>query len=116
MSRNFELLQRVAKDDFFNLPDEPAPPPKKAAPAIPFRKEPPDAEITKLVQRLFTQAGKGSGPKVVSFSGIARDEIRFDPSAAGALTLLGHLGKSHFPENRQCLGAEIRNRLMRQRL
>jgi Mrp family chromosome partitioning ATPase len=74
MSRNFELLQRLAKDDFFNLPEEPAPPPKKAAPAIPFRKEPPDAEITKLVQRLFTQAGKGSGPKVVSFSGIARDD------------------------------------------
>src|ERR1700691_5252561 len=74
MSRNFELLQRVAKDDFFSLPEEPAPPPKKAAPAIPFKKEPPDAEITKLVQRLFTQAGKGSGPKVVSFSGIARDD------------------------------------------
>jgi protein-tyrosine kinase len=74
MSRNFELLQRVAKDQFFNLPEEPAPPPKKAAPAIPFKKEPPDAEITKLVQRLFSQAGKGSGPKIVSFSGIARDD------------------------------------------
>jgi receptor protein-tyrosine kinase len=75
MSKNFELLMRVSKDDFFNLPEEPAPPPKKpAAPAIPFKKEPPDAEIAKLVQRLFSQAGKGGGPKVVSFSGIARDD------------------------------------------
>jgi Mrp family chromosome partitioning ATPase len=74
MSKNFELLMRVAKDDFFNLPEEPAPAPKKASPAIPFKKEPPDEEITKLVQRLFSQAGKGGGPKVVSFSGIARDD------------------------------------------
>src|SRR5579862_3655113 len=74
MSRNFELLQRVARDQFFNLPEEPAPPPKKAAPAIAFKKEPPDEEITKLVQRLFSQGGKGNGPKVVSFSGIARDD------------------------------------------
>ena len=68
------MLQRVAKDQFFDLPEEPAPPAKKPAPAIPFRKEPPDEEITKLVQRLFSQAGKGGGPKVVSFSGIARDD------------------------------------------
>lgn len=75
MSKNFELLMRVAKDDFFNLPEEPLPPPKKAAaPAIPFKKEPPDAEITKLVQRLFSQTGNGRGPRAVSFSGIARDD------------------------------------------
>ena len=79
MSKNFELLLQVAKDDFFNLPAEPAsappsPPPQKAPAAIPVRKEPPDTEISKLVQRLFSQAGKGSGPKVVSFSGIARDD------------------------------------------
>ena len=74
MSKNFELLQRVAKDDFFNVPDEPAPLPQKAPGAIPFDKEPPDTEITKLVQRLFSQAGKGGGPKVVSFSGITRDD------------------------------------------
>ena len=41
MSKNFELLQRVAKDDFFNLPGEPAPPPQKAPAAIPLKKEPP---------------------------------------------------------------------------
>ena len=78
MSKNFELLLQVAKGDFFNLPAEPAtvPPPlaQKALAAIAGRKEPPDAEISKLVQRLFPQAGKGSGPKVVSFSGIARDD------------------------------------------
>jgi Mrp family chromosome partitioning ATPase len=74
MSKNFELLRRVAKDDFFNLPVELAPVLVKAPPAIPFKKEPPDAEITKLVQRLFSQTEKGSSPKVVSFSGIARDD------------------------------------------
>jgi Mrp family chromosome partitioning ATPase len=73
MSKNFELLQRVEKDDFFHLPAEPVPVPHTAPTAIPFKKSPPDTEITKLVQRLFSPAGKGSGPKVVSFSGIERD-------------------------------------------
>jgi Mrp family chromosome partitioning ATPase len=74
MSKNFELLHRVEKDDFFNLPGEPAPLPQKAHTAIPLKKEPPDVEIAKLVQRLFSQACKGVGPKVVSFSGITRDD------------------------------------------
>ena len=89
MSKNFELLQRVAKDEYFSVPEEPVPAPPKAAalisvqkePAdleipklVPLRKEPPDPEIAKLVQRLFLQAGKGSGPKVVAFSGIARED------------------------------------------
>ena len=89
MSKNFELLQRFAKDQYFSVPEEPVPaPPKspvlvsvKKEPAeleipklVPLRKEPPDPEIAKLVQRLFLQAGKGSGPKVVSFSGIARED------------------------------------------
>ncbi len=74
MSKNFELLQRVAKNEFFNVPDEPASPPVKGPTAVPFKKDPPDPEITKLVQRLFSQAGKGSGPKVVSFSGITRED------------------------------------------
>jgi Mrp family chromosome partitioning ATPase len=74
MSKNFELLQRVEKGDFFNLPVEPAPRPQKAHTAIPLKREPPDAEIAKLVQRLFLPAGKGEGRKVVSFSGIARDD------------------------------------------
>jgi Mrp family chromosome partitioning ATPase len=74
MSKNFELLQRVARDDSFSLPSEPVPLPQKTPTAFPFKKEPPNTEITKLVQRLFSQAGKGSGPKVVSFSGITRDD------------------------------------------
>jgi Mrp family chromosome partitioning ATPase len=74
MSKNFELLQRVTKEDFFKLSDVSVAAPQKAHPAIPFKKVPPDTEITKLVQRLFSQAGKSSGPKVVSFSGIARDD------------------------------------------
>lgn len=74
MSKNFELLQRVAKDDFFNLPQEPAPPPKNAFTSIPPKRVPPDTEITKLVQRLFSPGAKDSAPKVVSFSGIERDD------------------------------------------
>jgi len=74
MSKNFELLRRVEKDDFFNLPAEPPPLPQKANAAIPLKKAPPDNEIAKLVQRLFSPAGNGSGPKVVSFSGIGRDD------------------------------------------
>jgi Mrp family chromosome partitioning ATPase len=74
MSKNFELLQRVERGDFFNLPVEPAPLPQKAPPAIPLKKTPPDPEIAKLVQRLFSQTSKGSGPKVVSFSGITRGD------------------------------------------
>jgi hypothetical protein len=74
MSKNFELLQRLEKDDFFDRAAQSAPPPPKPRAAIPLKKEPRDPEITKLVQRLFSQAGKGGGPKVVSFSGIARDD------------------------------------------
>jgi Mrp family chromosome partitioning ATPase len=73
MSKNFELLQRVTKEDYFKFSDELAPFPQKAHPGIPFKKNPPDTEITKLVQRLFSQASRSSGPKVVSFSGITRD-------------------------------------------
>src|SRR6266852_9073118 len=74
MSKNFELLHRVERDDFFSLPVERAAHPQKAPTAIPLKSEPPDSEIAKLVQRLFSPAGKGGGPKVVSFSGIARDD------------------------------------------
>lgn len=74
MSKNFELLQRVARGKFFNGPDEPAPLLQKAPTAVALKKEPLDTEITKLVQRLFSQDGKGSRPKVVSFSGITRDD------------------------------------------
>lgn len=89
MSKNFELLQRVAKEEYFNGPDDRVPAPQKPpavvpikkeaavpeiAKLVPVKKEPPDPEITKLVQRLFLQTGRESGPKVVSFSGIARDD------------------------------------------
>jgi hypothetical protein len=89
MSKNFELLQRVAKDEYFSVPEEAVPVPQMAPALVSVRKEPaeleipklvalkkdpPDPEITKLVQRLFLQAGKEGGPKAVSFSGIARDD------------------------------------------
>jgi Mrp family chromosome partitioning ATPase len=74
MSKNFELLQRVARGDIFNLPCVPTLPPQETPGALPLRNGPPDTEITKLVQRLFFQGGKGNGPSVVSFSGVARDD------------------------------------------
>jgi Mrp family chromosome partitioning ATPase len=74
MSKNFELLQRVARDEFFSVPERPAPPTTKARAAIPFKKEPPDPEIIKLVQRLFPSDSHLDGPKAVSFSGIARED------------------------------------------
>ena len=75
MSKNFELLQRVEKDDFFRHPAQPAAVPQKAHAAIPLKKSSPDPEIAKLVQRLYSTAGNGSGSKqVVSFSGISRDD------------------------------------------
>jgi Mrp family chromosome partitioning ATPase len=77
LSKNFELLKLVEKYDFFNLfklPAEPATLPQKAHAAISLKKVSPDTEIAKLVQRLFSPAGNGSGPRVVSFSGISRDE------------------------------------------
>jgi Mrp family chromosome partitioning ATPase len=74
MSKNFELLQRVAKNDFFSFPGDSTPLPRKSPFAIPSKKAAPDTEIAKLVQRLFSQCGKSSSPKVVSFSGITRDD------------------------------------------
>jgi succinoglycan biosynthesis transport protein ExoP len=75
MSKNFELLQRVEKDELFDLPADSVPVPQEAHAAIPFKKAPPDPEIGKLVQRLFSTIGNGSDPKkVVSFSGISRDD------------------------------------------
>lgn len=74
MSKNFELLQRVAKSDYFCLPGDPAQLSQKPACPIPFRKDPTDAEIAKLVQRLFSPSDGDSSPKAVSFSGIARDD------------------------------------------
>ena len=74
MSKNFELLRRVANDNFFNLPDDLSALPRKTPFAVPFKREPPDGEITKLVQRLFSKAGDVNGPKVVSFSGITRED------------------------------------------
>ncbi len=74
MSKNFELLQRTGQDDVFARSGAAAPLPRGAPFAIPCKKELQNIEIVKLVQRLFSQTGKGSGPKMVSFSGIARDD------------------------------------------
>jgi Mrp family chromosome partitioning ATPase len=71
MSKNFELLQRLAKEDLCFPPGLPEPLPQ-AMSIAPIARELADDEITKLVQRLFLHAGAGGGPRVVSFSGIAR--------------------------------------------
>lgn len=72
MSRNFELLERVAKEESLTPSGMPA----ILRPPIPFPalKGLAKEEITKLVQRLFFHGGHTGAPKVVSFSGIARDD------------------------------------------
>jgi succinoglycan biosynthesis transport protein ExoP len=74
MSRNFELLQRVARDDVFRPAERLAAVPRKSPLVAPLHKESPHAEIAKLVQRLFSPAGSVDAPKLVSFSGISRDD------------------------------------------
>lgn len=74
MSKHFELLQKAGKEKAFDFSPEPAPASPKVSAPIRFRKFPPDTEITKLVQRLFSQTIKGGGPRVVSFSGVARGD------------------------------------------
>ncbi len=88
MSKNFELLQRVAKDDLFRISDGPVLRPKIAPPLTPLpkvtqaktrpvdvlKKARPETEITKLVQRLFAESGKHAAPQIVSFSGISQGD------------------------------------------
>jgi Mrp family chromosome partitioning ATPase len=71
MSRNFELLERTAKEELLT----PGSMPEILRPPIPFPalKGAAKEEITKLVQRLFFQGGHAAAPKIVSFSGIAHD-------------------------------------------
>jgi Mrp family chromosome partitioning ATPase len=73
MSRNFELLQQAAKEDLLTPIGMPAPV-RRAVPTPVLVKEVANEEIAKLVQRLFLHGGQTSGPRVVSFSGIARDD------------------------------------------
>lgn len=72
MSRNFELLQQAARDDLFVPGGPPTPiPPSTPVPAL--VKQVAHYEIAKLVQRLFFH-GDAGGPRIVSFSGIARGD------------------------------------------
>ena len=72
MSRNFELLERTAKEELLT----PGSMPEILRPPIPFPalKGAAKEEITKLVQRLFFHGAHASSPKIVSFSGITRDD------------------------------------------
>jgi receptor protein-tyrosine kinase len=75
MSKNFELLQRMAKNNFSRMAGEIVSSPLNKPPAeLPFKRHAPDVEIVKLVQRLFGSDSKGAGPRAVSFSGIERDD------------------------------------------
>jgi succinoglycan biosynthesis transport protein ExoP len=72
MSRNFELLERTAKEEGLisgSMPEIIRPP-------IPFPAltGPAKEEVRKLVQRLFYHGGHNGGPKIVSFSGVASDD------------------------------------------
>ena len=74
MSKNYELLQRVSTTGHFPLSVETASHSRIAPAPLGQRRVAADPEIGKLVQRLFSAAGQDNGPKVVSFSGIARDD------------------------------------------
>lgn len=73
MSRNFELLQQAAKEELLTSSTVVLPRPQVASSRVPVA-EPANEEIMKLVQRLFFRSGQACGPRVVSFSGIARDD------------------------------------------
>jgi Mrp family chromosome partitioning ATPase len=73
MSKNFELLQRVAKEELLTPAGMPVPF-RQAMPSPALTRELANEEITKLVQRLFLHGRQAGGPRVVSFSGIARDD------------------------------------------
>jgi protein-tyrosine kinase len=76
MSRNFELLQQAAKEELLTPMGMPMPL-RQAWPGISSvapAGELADDEITKLVQRLFLHGSHTSGSRVVSFSGMARDD------------------------------------------
>ncbi|MFZ0738890.1 MAG: CpsD/CapB family tyrosine-protein kinase [Candidatus Acidiferrales bacterium] len=73
MSKNFELLQRTAREELFipaGLPTSVT----QATPSPALARKLEHDEINKLVQRLFLRGGQAGGPRVVSFSGIARDD------------------------------------------
>lgn len=72
MSKNFELLQKTAKEDLFAPAGLPAPA-RRPIPVAPSDGDAVSEEINKLVQRLFFRDGQSGGPKVVSFSGMAAD-------------------------------------------
>ena len=76
MSKNFELIQRAAKEELLTPSFQPVSL-EGAIPAQYLAPSPTDdftqKEIDKLVQRLFLQGGDLTGPKVISFSGIAED-------------------------------------------
>lgn len=103
MSKNFELLEQLGSADWFNMPGlAAAPTPQKAPPAyIPpapialgLRRESPNAEITKLVQRLFSKTTLDHGPRVVSFSGVSRDDRSSWICARAGEALAAHVGAS----------------------
>jgi protein-tyrosine kinase len=73
MSKNFELLQRLAKEELLTPATVPLPLHQATLSPVLTRRLA-NEEITKLVQRLFLHGGQAGGPRVVSFSGIARDD------------------------------------------
>ena len=72
MSKNFELLQRMAVEELFIPAGLPIPPPR-AAPSPALARGPAADAIAHLIQRLFFRGGQPGGPRVVSFSAIASD-------------------------------------------
>ena len=73
MSRNFDLLQHAAKEDLLIPIGAPAPL-RQSASSLALTRGLANEEITKLVQRLFFHGSQACGLRVVSFSGMTRDD------------------------------------------
>ncbi len=72
MSRNFQLLERLAQEERLTPGGLPAV--LRVPRSFPPLKGSAREELAKLVQRLFFTGGRAGGPGVVTFSGIARDD------------------------------------------
>ena len=93
MSRNFELLQQAAKEDLL-IPAGMAAPVRRAMPSPALSREVANEEIAKLVQRLFLPGGQAGGPRVVSFSGIVREDRSSWICASGGKSLASQVDAS----------------------
>jgi Mrp family chromosome partitioning ATPase len=93
MSRNYQLLEKMAKEEFFTPAGRLAPS-RIPLPSAAARKGIANEETTKLVQRLFLKNGEQDVPSIVSFSGMAREDRSSWICARAAESLAAQAGAS----------------------